>query len=64
VSYWTHPLCYPCWEERVGTDRTPVRLNPRELETCCRCGYPTNSGIYIRASPTELPECTRDHERG
>jgi hypothetical protein len=47
---WTQPICDDCWDAEH-----PDRLSPRgdvgEREICVRCGFGTNSGIYIRTDP-------------
>lgn len=58
-SKWSHAICYACWD-KVEPDRKPVQLlNPQE-EKCCRCGRPTESGIYYRADPYQF-QCEGVH---
>lgn len=58
---WTHALCEACWKAREP-GREPFRLVDvgivdRKTETCCRCGEPTTTGIYVRANQQEMPYC-------
>lgn len=57
--YATHSQCESCWVE-TQPGRVPVRIveEARDIETCCRCGQPTRSGIYIRAELATMPHCT------
>jgi hypothetical protein len=48
---WTQPLCDDCWAGWANSDAEPVRAVGGELEVCCHCGKPTESGIYIRVDP-------------
>jgi hypothetical protein len=59
MSRWTHPVCYDCYDAMYPR-RHPVRVNPRQLETCCRCGEPTRAGIYVRADPDSMEHCAHD----
>lgn len=43
ASRWTHLLCDDCWKLR-HPGRVPVR-----------CGFATNSGIFVRVDPREMP---------
>ena len=43
----TVPICEACWNIEEP-ERSAVRLNDCDLETCYRCGQPTRSGIYVR----------------
>ena len=56
MSKWTHPICDPCWNNHQPR-RTPHRIveEHRDHETCCYCGNPTFSGIYIRDNPDNPP---------
>lgn len=56
MSGWNHCLCHDCWVELRG-DRVPVRVTGVPDEGCCRCGKPTNSGIYIRDTPMKFEHC-------
>jgi hypothetical protein len=59
-SRWNHALCTPCFRELMP-DREPFALVDPQNETCCRCGNPTNSGIYYRANPNQFP-CRGVHD--
>lgn len=61
MSNWTQALCENCWI-KDNPDRPPVVMNPEfaDLETCCKCGAGTYSGIYVRVDPTTVPYPTRD----
>lgn len=62
MSDWTHPVCDNCYGELEG-GRRPVVLKPefRSEEFCCNCGEFTDEGIYYRADPSDMPECTGGH---
>lgn len=70
MSRWTHPQCERCWisQEQItnadGTTsiRRPTRVLDAEATFCCWCQSLTISGIYRRADPAELPNCTGDHD--
>lgn len=53
MSKWTHPVCGPCYDD-LEPGREPSRLVTPDLETCCRCGQLTRSGIYYRADPATM----------
>jgi len=61
MSNWTHPVCGLCYDD-LEPGREPVRLRAPEMESCCRCGFPTRAGIYYRANPRNMPNCP-GHER-
>jgi len=46
-----------------GEVRVPVRATvpggEGELESCCVCGLPTRSGIYVRGKAAEFAKCER-----
>lgn len=51
---WTQPICDPCWSSRFpGLE--PTRLFTKPQERCSFCGETTKSGVYVRASPAEVP---------
>jgi hypothetical protein len=54
MSKWRHSICNGCWTSR-NPDREPVRIREEfrdeQPETCCFCGRPHGSGIYLRADP-------------
>jgi hypothetical protein len=53
VNLWNHTLCTSCYEaEEPGCE--PVRMRERESLPCCRCGAPSESGIFYRAAPTHF----------
>ena len=58
-SPWTHALCGFCWDflcAEVGQiGREPVRVVECRRVACCRCGEPTESGIFIRRAPDAFP---------
>lgn len=66
MSSYTHPQCEACWiqaETTTGSDGNPVIRRPQRvvdayIETCCYCGKPTIVGIYRRAKPEDLANCT------
>lgn len=51
LNTWTHAMCDACWNARRSPDYPPVRMVDPETETCCWCGQPTDSGIYVREDP-------------
>ena len=51
---WTQPVCEDCWYS-LYPEREPTRLRQAEIETCCKCGIQTWSGIYIRIDPKTVP---------
>ena len=59
MSGWTHSVCDTCY---AGAEpgRTPIRLRIPETEVCCSCGMDTDSGIFYRADPADMPYC--DHK--
>lgn len=54
TSPWTHAICASCWAA-LHPDREPIRVTDAPLDTCCYCGNPSTSGIYVRADPTTTP---------
>lgn len=56
MSAWTHPVCPYCYDD-LYPGREPVVVEPRTSETCCFCGIPTRSGIYVRADPSTPRFC-------
>lgn len=59
MSEWTHAFCVPCWSE--WAHGVPSTENAGPVETCCRCGVWTTSGIYVRGDPDEFAFCDREH---
>lgn len=53
MSY-TQPICRPCFSIKHPS-REPVRVRDDESRTCCLCGDPTVTGIYIRINPATVP---------
>jgi hypothetical protein len=48
------PLCDDCWMQEH--QQPPARRRSgSELETCCRCGGLTRSGIYVEVDPQTVP---------
>jgi hypothetical protein len=60
MSRWTHSICESCWTAR-NPDRQPVKLRAEQDETCCYCGQPHSSGIFVRDDPSTL-KCNGQHE--
>lgn len=57
MSKWNHSICNACWE-RTRPGRVPARMMiGRRVETCCYCGTPTASGIYVREDPSKTDHC-------
>jgi hypothetical protein len=53
---WTHAICVLCWHEmHPGPGIVTGGLG--EVETCCRCGHWTTSGIYLRGDPAGYTFC-------
>lgn len=55
---WNQVSCGPCWVRNNPGRGNPARaLNADQgpSETCSWCGEQTNSGIYVRANPNEVP---------
>lgn len=67
MSLWqSHSICVACWNAK-NPDRVPVIVvgigGPPA--TCCFCGQPTDSGIYVvRGKRSELPHCKCEEEDG
>jgi len=51
---WSQPCCDDCWTRRDG-ERTPFRMNFPVKEICAWCGMFTESGIYVRHDPADVP---------
>lgn len=62
MSPWTHTLCEGCWNFLNPDRPVPHRLVEAEVETCCRCGMPTTSGIYVREEPNKWGRCNHSEE--
>ena len=56
MSNWTHNICDDCWD-KLNPDRLSSRVNEGYTEHCCWCGKFTNSGIYLRHDPLDVPMC-------
>ena len=56
MSDWTHAICETCWFKK-NPGRIPTKLTQAEQETCCYCGQPTTSGIYLRDNPKTPKHC-------
>lgn len=52
-------MCMPCWVRDNGA-RQPHAMRNAEAERCCKCGAPTQSGIYVRLNPTTVPYPAED----
>ena len=58
---WTQAICDGDWDAYYpGMTATRFRPEVREQETCCYCGQPTTSGIYIRVDPRGVPHPTEE----
>lgn len=55
---WTQPCCDACWDERRPYAPKRITAGYRATETCCYCGEDTDSGIYVRENPAEVPHPT------
>jgi hypothetical protein len=77
VSNFTQPVCERCWIEENGewekspedpdlarllSVKIPVRVGGADLEQCCKCGWPTFSGIFIRVDPKSVPYPRKEKE--
>lgn len=54
MAGWNHAVCDDCWAAQER-DRVPVRLREPKAEFCGWCGHKTESGIYRRADPADVP---------
>lgn len=52
MSPWTHYICDDCWDKQ-NPERQSHRMNSGSSATCCFCGGPTASGIYVRRDPQD-----------
>jgi hypothetical protein len=53
---WHQPLCQACWyRDRPHDEPNPRPLTDRRVETCCKCGEETVSGIYATYNPHAVP---------
>lgn len=52
---WTQPICRTCWNERHPEKPVTNAATILVGDTCCYCGDPATSGIYIRVDPTTVP---------
>ena len=61
---WTQPICRDDWYAHYGNGtRQPTTLKPEfREETCCYCGKPTRSGIFVRENPREVPYPTEEND--
>lgn len=61
-----HNLCEHCWHQK-NPRREPVRVltdNPIEdQDTCCSCGCPTFTGIYIAGDLADYVGCRHAAKR-
>lgn len=69
MRWGNHACCEACWiareaivEQALGGliitgVRTPHRVRDVPLSRCCLCGNLTISGIYVRATNAQAPEC-------
>lgn len=50
MSFWTHAICWKCFQVRVpgATPVTSTGLNRKKV--CCFCGEETMDGIFVRES--------------
>lgn len=55
---WTQPLCAVCWDAS-HPGRRPTTVIDSGEETCCSCGRPTTTGIFIRIDPALATHPTR-----
>lgn len=53
---WNHATCHGCYAEEYP-GQVPVRIRLAPQDTCCRCGAPTSSGIYVRREPASFAYC-------
>lgn len=63
MSKWNHSICDKCWIARnPGREAVKIREEFRDEkpETCCFCGRPHGSGIFVRHDPAEL-RCQGNH---
>lgn len=58
---WTQPACAGCFA-RHNPGRHPLLFTDPDNETCCYCGTPTTSGIYVRVDPTTVDHPTHEKE--
>ena len=57
-----HAICDDCWAGK-NPKRVPMRCKTIECESCCFCGAPTLSGIYVRHDPKdEKLACKGEHK--
>lgn len=52
---WTQPICVTCWNIHNPNRLAHTMAEVCETETCCYCGKPTTSGIYVREDPKAVP---------
>lgn len=52
MARWNHAVCDECWEAAA---EPPVRLARPRIEFCGWCARRTESGIYTRVDPAEVP---------
>lgn len=56
MAEWTHNMCARCWK-RINPGSGPIfqiKIENRDIETCCFCGQATKAGIYVRHDPKEM----------
>jgi hypothetical protein len=54
MTRWTHAVCDECWLEKEPYTE-PVRLREPRFDYCGFCARRTESGIYTRCDPAEVP---------
>lgn len=59
MSRWTQAICDDCWDEQ-HPDKPSPRRDGGKTETCAYCGKDTNSGIYVRDDPAQVPYPSTD----
>lgn len=52
MSRWNHTICDDCWQKK-HPGKAAGRVLVFKCETCCFCGNPTVSGIWIRHDPKD-----------
>jgi hypothetical protein len=57
-SDWNHNICNECWNKlHPGVQPHRVKLRKGIALLCCWCGFPTQSGIYVREDPAVMRNC-------
>jgi hypothetical protein len=52
MAEWNHLICDDCWEKR-DPGREPHRIIGAKTDSCCFCGNPTLSSIWVRHDPKD-----------